>query len=169
MRDVVREQVALSQKVDKDRVVVDHLRSTFGKGVTSGYVKVYSTKKTALAVEAEPLIKRNQLMTAAMKAEAKKADAEKAEAKKADAERAEARKAELEKADAEKADAEKADAEKADVERADAEKADAAKADEEPAACLRKECPKCGPGVFMAEHPDRVACGKCGYTEFKGS
>ena len=34
---------------------------------------------------------------------------------------------------------------------------------------LRKECPKCGPGVFMAEHPDRVACGKCGYTEFKGS
>jgi small subunit ribosomal protein S27Ae len=33
----------------------------------------------------------------------------------------------------------------------------------------RKECPKCGPGVFMGEHPDRVSCGKCGYTEFKGS
>ncbi|HEX7392783.1 MAG TPA: 30S ribosomal protein S27ae [Thermoplasmata archaeon] len=31
----------------------------------------------------------------------------------------------------------------------------------------RKHCPKCGPGVFMAEHPNRVACGKCGYTEFK--
>lgn len=28
-------------------------------------------------------------------------------------------------------------------------------------------CPKCGPGVFMATHKDRVACGKCGYTEFK--
>ena len=28
-------------------------------------------------------------------------------------------------------------------------------------------CPKCGPGVFMAEHKDRVSCGKCGYTEFK--
>jgi small subunit ribosomal protein S27Ae len=27
-------------------------------------------------------------------------------------------------------------------------------------------CPKCGPGVFMATHGDRVACGKCGYTEF---
>jgi small subunit ribosomal protein S27Ae len=26
-------------------------------------------------------------------------------------------------------------------------------------------CPKCGPGVFMATHADRVACGKCGYTE----
>ena len=31
----------------------------------------------------------------------------------------------------------------------------------------RKECPKCGPGVFMAEHKDRYHCGKCGYTEFK--
>ena len=27
-------------------------------------------------------------------------------------------------------------------------------------------CPKCGPGVFMATHKDRVSCGKCGYTEF---
>jgi len=34
---------------------------------------------------------------------------------------------------------------------------------------LRKECPKCGPGVFMADHADRKACGKCGYTEFKGA
>ena len=33
---------------------------------------------------------------------------------------------------------------------------------------LRKECPKCGPGTYMAEHADRVSCGKCGYTEFKG-
>ena len=31
----------------------------------------------------------------------------------------------------------------------------------------KKACPKCGPGVFLAEHKDRVACGKCGYTEFK--
>lgn len=30
----------------------------------------------------------------------------------------------------------------------------------------KKHCPKCGPGVFMAEHKDRVSCGKCGYTEF---
>ena len=27
-------------------------------------------------------------------------------------------------------------------------------------------CPKCGQGVFMAKHKDRVNCGKCGYTEF---
>jgi len=30
----------------------------------------------------------------------------------------------------------------------------------------KKHCPKCGPGVFLAEHQDRVSCGKCGYTEF---
>jgi small subunit ribosomal protein S27Ae len=28
-------------------------------------------------------------------------------------------------------------------------------------------CPKCGPGVFLAKHRDRVTCGKCGYTEKK--
>ena len=32
---------------------------------------------------------------------------------------------------------------------------------------LKKVCPKCGPGVFMAEHLNRYACGKCGYTEWK--
>jgi len=31
----------------------------------------------------------------------------------------------------------------------------------------RRFCPKCGPGVFLAEHKDRWTCGKCGYTEFK--
>ena len=30
----------------------------------------------------------------------------------------------------------------------------------------KRECLKCGKGVFMAEHKDRFACGKCGYTEF---
>ena len=33
---------------------------------------------------------------------------------------------------------------------------------------LRRNCPKCGAGVFLAEHKDRLSCGKCGYTEFKG-
>ena len=30
-----------------------------------------------------------------------------------------------------------------------------------------RTCPKCGPGVFMADHKDRFYCGKCHYTEFK--
>ena len=33
----------------------------------------------------------------------------------------------------------------------------------------KRTCPKCGDGVFMAEHADRLSCGKCGYTEFKQS
>lgn len=32
----------------------------------------------------------------------------------------------------------------------------------------RRHCPKCGPGVFLAEHKNRISCGRCGYTEFKG-
>ncbi|MDP2217897.1 MAG: 30S ribosomal protein S27ae [Methanolobus sp.] len=28
-------------------------------------------------------------------------------------------------------------------------------------------CPRCGEGVFLAEHKDRRSCGKCAYTEFK--
>lgn len=32
---------------------------------------------------------------------------------------------------------------------------------------LGRTCPKCGPGVFLAEHKDRWHCGRCGYTEFK--
>ncbi len=31
----------------------------------------------------------------------------------------------------------------------------------------RRNCPKCGEGVFLAVHENRVSCGKCGYTEFK--
>ena len=30
----------------------------------------------------------------------------------------------------------------------------------------KRDCPRCGKGVFMAEHKDRYTCGKCGYTEF---
>lgn len=29
-----------------------------------------------------------------------------------------------------------------------------------------KTCPKCGTGVFLAKHNDRLTCGKCNYTEF---
>jgi ubiquitin-small subunit ribosomal protein S27Ae len=32
---------------------------------------------------------------------------------------------------------------------------------------MRKECPRCGRGVFLGEHRDRMTCGKCGYTSFK--
>ncbi len=31
----------------------------------------------------------------------------------------------------------------------------------------KRECLKCGPGVFLAEHNNRFACGKCGFMEKK--
>jgi small subunit ribosomal protein S27Ae len=31
----------------------------------------------------------------------------------------------------------------------------------------RRSCPKCGPGVFLGKHKNRVSCGKCGYAEFE--
>lgn len=32
----------------------------------------------------------------------------------------------------------------------------------------RKNCPKCGKGVYLGEHknPGRLVCGKCSYVEF---
>lgn len=30
-----------------------------------------------------------------------------------------------------------------------------------------RTCPKCGAGIFLAEHKDRVSCGKCHYMEVK--
>lgn len=30
----------------------------------------------------------------------------------------------------------------------------------------KRNCPRCGPGIFLAEHNNRLHCGKCGYTEF---
>jgi len=32
---------------------------------------------------------------------------------------------------------------------------------------VKKECPKCGKGIFLAEHKNRFHCGTCAYTEFK--
>ncbi|MFH1835675.1 MAG: 30S ribosomal protein S27ae [Methanobacteriota archaeon] len=30
----------------------------------------------------------------------------------------------------------------------------------------RRSCPKCGDGVFLAQHKNRSSCGNCAYTEF---
>ena len=30
-----------------------------------------------------------------------------------------------------------------------------------------KTCPKCGPGVFLGVHKDRILCGTCNYMEKK--
>lgn len=30
----------------------------------------------------------------------------------------------------------------------------------------QRNCPRCGPGIFLAIRKGRVHCGKCSYTEF---
>lgn len=30
----------------------------------------------------------------------------------------------------------------------------------------KRACPRCGSGTYLAEHKDRLSCGRCGYTEF---
>lgn len=32
-----------------------------------------------------------------------------------------------------------------------------------------RNCPKCGPGVFLGKHKDRLVCGKCTYVEYVSS
>ena len=60
-RENVREELSKALKVQKDRVVVDHMNSSFGVHDTVGYAKIYSKKEIALEVEREYLLKRNKL------------------------------------------------------------------------------------------------------------
>jgi len=40
------------------------------------------------------------------------------------------------------------------------------KVDGESLTRLRKECPRCGKGYFMAQHGNRLTCGHCGFTTY---
>ena len=88
-RKDVREAIAKMMGTAKEKVVVAHLSSIFGKAESSGYAKIYKTKKEAMTVEIEK-IKRKHGLTEPKK-EKKKAEADKAEAP---AEGAEEKKAE---------------------------------------------------------------------------
>ncbi len=59
-----------------------------------------------------------------------------------------------------------ADKKKETKKKAESYKRDAYKVEDGKLVRTKPVCPKCGPGVFMAVHKDRVSCGKCGYTEF---
>lgn len=69
-RNDVRDEIAKLMEVQKDRIVVDHMNSEFGKPETLGYAKVYKSKKDAIQTETKAVLKRNNLF------EEKKAKAE---------------------------------------------------------------------------------------------
>ena len=78
-RDEVRQHVAAAMKANKDVVLVDHLESSFGRGLTRGYVKVYKNKEAAKAIEREPIKRRNALEKAPAEPKKEAAKAPKAE------------------------------------------------------------------------------------------
>ncbi len=68
-REEIRELVAGAVRAERDRVIVDHLETGFGQGMTRAYVKVYPSKKRAMEVETRPILVRNKLATPKPKAE----------------------------------------------------------------------------------------------------
>ena len=60
-REAVREALSKELSVQKDRIVVDHLTSSFGIHDTKGYAKIYTKKEVAKEIEREYLLKRNKL------------------------------------------------------------------------------------------------------------
>ena len=60
-RDAVRDKLASTLKVGKERVIVDSMQSEFGRMETIGYAKVYKSKEAAMKYEREHILVRNKL------------------------------------------------------------------------------------------------------------
>lgn len=60
-REDVRDKLAAMMNAKKDLVVVDHMTSTFGRGETTGYARVYNKVDTMGVIERRFLLKRNGL------------------------------------------------------------------------------------------------------------
>ncbi|TET90795.1 MAG: 30S ribosomal protein S24e [Methanomassiliicoccales archaeon] len=78
-RDTVREEVAKLAKAPKERVIIDHMNSQFGKLETLGYAKVYDSKEDALEIERKYVLGRNKLIELEKKKKVKKVGAYKPE------------------------------------------------------------------------------------------
>lgn len=60
-REDVRDKLAGMLNAKKDMVVVDHMTTTFGRGETRGYARIYATVDVMGKVERRFLLKRNGL------------------------------------------------------------------------------------------------------------
>ncbi|MCK9322691.1 MAG: 30S ribosomal protein S24e [Candidatus Methanomethylophilaceae archaeon] len=65
VRNAVAEEIAKKFKTKRECVVVDTIESVYGIGKSKGYAKVYDSKKCALAIENEYLLKRNGILAEA--------------------------------------------------------------------------------------------------------
>lgn len=76
-RELVREKLASMLNEKKELVIVDHMRSQFGKQESLGYAKIYKSRERAMRVERDRTLVRNKLKEAkAAKAASKKEGAE---------------------------------------------------------------------------------------------
>jgi small subunit ribosomal protein S24e len=60
-RDAMRALLAKALKKGKEVVVIDGMKSEFGRYVTTGYAKVYASKEAALRVERAHVLRRNAI------------------------------------------------------------------------------------------------------------
>lgn len=60
-RDQVREKLAAQLNSKKGNVVVDSMKSAYGKGATKGYARIYETPEVLAKNEPHFMLKRNKL------------------------------------------------------------------------------------------------------------
>lgn len=70
-RDIIREKLAEMLNTKKENVVIDFLKSEFGKNSTFGYAKVYNSIEDAKKLEREHILVRNKLAEKKIKEEKK--------------------------------------------------------------------------------------------------
>ncbi|HEY5539053.1 MAG TPA: hypothetical protein VIL58_05895 [Thermoplasmata archaeon] len=68
-REELRQELAKELHAAKDIVILDFLRSDFGRSTSRGYAKVYKAKEDALRIERKHILVRNGLLAAEVKAE----------------------------------------------------------------------------------------------------
>ena len=61
-RKTVKKMIAKNQNVSEERVIVDHMNTSYGMPETKGYAKIYKTREDALKIENEYMLLRNDLI-----------------------------------------------------------------------------------------------------------
>ena len=59
-RNQVIKSLAENLKANRELVIIDHLKNTYGKTETHGYAKVYSDKESLTRIETKPSIDRHK-------------------------------------------------------------------------------------------------------------
>jgi len=59
-RELVKNDLAEMLKVNKNLVIIDHIRPSFGMAISSGYAKIYKSIEDVKRVEPSYILKRNK-------------------------------------------------------------------------------------------------------------